>query len=61
MLVLIVSDAVRQTRHYISVDQKLDAAAFVTANADPNIHLRMFRAERNMLLSGGCLLFGALV
>jgi hypothetical protein len=55
------TDAVWQTRHYLLADRVLDAASFSTVNADPNIHLRMFRAERNVLLSGGCLLFGTCV
>ena len=48
-----------QTRHYINVDQKLDATTFLVANADASIHIRMSHVKHNMLLSADRLLFSA--
>jgi len=53
VLLLLFFDAIREVRKYAYVDTNLDAARTLhTADADTVTHMRLFRAQRNLYISG---------
>lgn len=60
ILVLLFLDSVRETRKYGSVDLSIPVTTQLPSQADTLIHLRLFRSQRNLYLSGFAL-FLALV
>ncbi len=46
-----VSDAIREVRKYSVADTMMEGSLH-TANADAVIHMRLFRAQRNLYISG---------
>uniref|UniRef100_A0A5S6R656 Endoplasmic reticulum transmembrane protein n=1 Tax=Trichuris muris TaxID=70415 RepID=A0A5S6R656_TRIMR len=51
VLVLLFLDGVREVRKYSEADKSMDNH-FHTAQADAIIHMRLFRAQRNLYISG---------
>jgi len=53
ILTLLFLDAVRETRKYSVADQSMDVTQHMAgAQADTLIHMRLFRAQRNLYISG---------
>lgn len=49
--ILIILDAIREVRKYSGAESVVDIGLH-TANADAIIHMRLFRAQRNLYISG---------
>ena len=56
ILFVLFADAVREVGKYSSVDAVMDGTARHAADADAVIHMRLFRAQRNLYISGFALL-----
>jgi len=54
VLLLLFFDAIREVQKYSHVELKVES--HLTANADAIIHMRLFRAQRNLYISGFVLL-----
>jgi len=52
ILILLLFDAIREVRKYSAVDQELDLTSAAGPGADVLIHMRLFRAQRNLYISG---------
>jgi len=52
ILILLLLDAIREVRKYSSVDGHIDLASQAGPQADALIHMRLFRAQRNLYISG---------
>jgi B-cell receptor-associated protein 31 len=46
-----VADAIREVRKYHTADLSMEVTMH-TANSDAVIHMRLFRAQRNLYISG---------
>jgi B-cell receptor-associated protein 31 len=52
ILVLLFLDSIRETKKYGSVDLSIPVTTQLPSQADTLIHLRLFRSQRNLYLSG---------
>lgn len=52
ILALLFLDSVRETQKYSSVDLSIPSTSQMPSQADTLLHLRLFRAQRNLYLSG---------
>jgi len=52
ILVLLFLDSIRETMKYSSIDLSIPVTTQLPAQSDSLIHLRLFRAQRNLYLSG---------
>jgi len=52
ILLLLFFDAIREVRKYSNVDMSAGSQAQMAPNAETHIHLRLFRAQRNLYVSG---------
>jgi len=52
LLVLLFLDGVREVRKYTTADISIDAQAQFAPQSDTIIHMRLFRAQRNLYLAG---------
>ena len=52
VLLLFFVDGIREVRKYAGVESSVEATLHAGANADAVIHMRLFRAQRNLYISG---------
>jgi B-cell receptor-associated protein 31 len=52
VLILLFLDSIRETQKYSSIDLSIPVTTQLPSQADSLIHLRLFRAQRNLYLSG---------
>lgn len=55
VLIMFFVDAYREVRKYSGTADNIEAVLHAGANADLVIHVRLFRAQRNLYISGGAL------